>query len=79
MIFPQETVTSDQESLRINTINFKGGEYAITDVYQAQLLVQQAQAEVITLQQSIEQTENQLSILLGRNPGPIARGLESYG
>jgi multidrug efflux system outer membrane protein len=27
------------------------------------------------VQQSIEQTENQLSILLGRNPGPIARGL----
>ena len=28
------------------------------------------------MQQSIEQTENQLSILLGRNPGPIARGLK---
>jgi outer membrane protein, multidrug efflux system len=73
--FSQETVVADQESLRINTINFKGGEYAITDVYQSRLLVEQAQAEVITLQQSIEQTENQLSLLLGRNPGPIARGL----
>ena len=41
---------SDQDSLRINTINYKGGEYAITDVYQAKLLVQQAEAEVITLQ-----------------------------
>jgi outer membrane protein, multidrug efflux system len=73
--FSTETVTSDQDSLRINTINYKGGEYAITDVYQAKLLVEQAEAEVITLKQSIEQTENQLSILLGRNPGPIARGL----
>jgi multidrug efflux system outer membrane protein len=73
--FSQRTVKSDQESLRINTINYKGGEYAITDVYQSQLLVQQAEAEVITLKQSIEQTENQLSILLGRNPGPIPRGL----
>ena len=73
--FSTETVTSDQESLRINTINYKGGEYAITDVYQAKLLVQQAEAEVITLKQAIEQTENQLSILLGRNPGAIARGL----
>ncbi len=53
----------------------KGGEYAITDVYQAKLLVEQAEAEVITLKQSIEQTENQLSILLGRNPGSIPRGL----
>jgi len=73
--FSQQTVVSDQESLRINTINWKGGEYAVTDVYQAQLLVQQAEAEVITLKQSIEQTENQLSLLLGRNPGPIPRGL----
>jgi multidrug efflux system outer membrane protein len=73
--FSQETVTSDQDSLRINTINYKGGEYAITDVYQAKLLVEQAEAEVITLRQSIEQTENQLSILLGRNPGSIPRGL----
>ena len=73
--FSRQTVVSDQDSLRINTINYKGGEYAITDVYQAQLLVQQAEAEVITLQQSIEQTENQLSVLLGRNPGTISRGL----
>jgi outer membrane protein, multidrug efflux system len=73
--FSRETVVSDRDSVRINTINYKGGEYAITDVYQAQLLLQQAEAEVITLQQSIEQTENQLSVLLGRNPGPINRGL----
>ncbi|MDX6464144.1 MAG: outer membrane protein multidrug efflux system, partial [Acidobacteriaceae bacterium] len=73
--FSEQTVVSDKESLRINTINFEGGEYAITDVYQAQLLVQQAEAEVITLKQSIEQTENQLSLLLGRNPGGIPRGL----
>jgi multidrug efflux system outer membrane protein len=44
-------------------------------VYQAQLLVQQAEAEVISLDQSIQQTENALSILLGRNPGPILRGV----
>jgi outer membrane protein, multidrug efflux system len=75
--FSQETVVSDQDSLRINTINYKGGEYAITDVYQAKLLVEQAEAEVITLEQSIEQTENQLSILLGRNPGSIPRGRTS--
>ncbi|MEI9979668.1 MAG: efflux transporter outer membrane subunit [Edaphobacter sp.] len=75
LAFSEQTVVSDKESLRINTINFKGGEYAITDVYQAQLLVQQAEAAVITLKQSIEQTENQLSLLLGRNPGGIPRGL----
>jgi len=72
----QQTVTTQKESVRLNTIGFKGGQYAITDVYQAQLLVQQAESSVITTQESMEQTENSLSILLGRNPGPIARGLK---
>jgi multidrug efflux system outer membrane protein len=73
--FAYQTRDNDKEILRINTINFKGGETAITDVYQAQLLVQQSEAAIITLIQSIEQSENQISILLGRNPGPITRGL----
>jgi multidrug efflux system outer membrane protein len=60
--------------VRINTIKFKGGDSAITDVYQAELLLQQAQAQVILSQQFMEQSENQISILLGRNPGPIPRG-----
>jgi multidrug efflux system outer membrane protein len=72
----RQTVANQKESVRINTIGFQGGQYAITDVYQAELLVQQAESSVITIQQSIEQTENSLSILLGRNPGSIDRGLK---
>ena len=71
----EQTVDADKEILRLNTINFKGGYYSLTDVDQALLLVQQAEAEVISLNQLIPQTENALSILLGRNPGPITRGL----
>ena len=73
--YSKETLKADQEMLRINTIKFKGGESAQTDVLQAELLVQQAESQIISLKQSIEQTENALSILLGRNPGPITRGL----
>ena len=72
----EQTVIADKELLRLNTINFKGGEYSLSDVDQALLLVQQAEAQVISLNQLIPQTENALSILLGRNPGPITRGLE---
>ncbi len=72
----EQTVVADKELLRLNTINFKGGEYSLSDVDQALLLVQQAEAQVISLNQLIPQTENALSILLGRNPGPITRGLE---
>jgi outer membrane protein, multidrug efflux system len=71
----EKTVAADQDILRLNTIKFKGGESAITDVYQAEVLLQQAQAQVISSNQGIAQTENQISILLGRNPGPIDRGL----
>jgi outer membrane protein, multidrug efflux system len=74
--FSEQTVIADKELLRLNTINFKGGEYSLSDVDQALLLVQQAEAEVISLNQLIPQTENALSILLGRNPGPVTRGLE---
>jgi outer membrane protein, multidrug efflux system len=73
--FSQKNVVADQDVVRINTIKYKGGDSAISDVYQANLLLQQAEAQVILSQQSIAQTENQISILLGRNPGPIARGL----
>jgi multidrug efflux system outer membrane protein len=71
----KKTVEVDKAILNLNQIKFKGGESAITDVYQAQTLLQQAEAQVISTQQFIEQTENNISILLGRNPGPIARGL----
>jgi outer membrane protein, multidrug efflux system len=73
--FSQRNVVADTDILRINTVKYTGGDSAITDVYQADLLLQQAQAQVISAQQSIAQTENQISILLGRNPGPIARGM----
>jgi multidrug efflux system outer membrane protein len=73
--YSKQTVEADKEILDLNNVKFKGGESAITDVYQAQALVEQAEAEVITLKQSIEQAENNISILLGRNPGPIPRGL----
>jgi multidrug efflux system outer membrane protein len=73
--YSKSMLEANNEILKINTAKFQGGDAAITDELQAELLVQQAQAQIISLRQSIEQTENQISILLGRNPGPIARGL----
>jgi multidrug efflux system outer membrane protein len=71
----KQTVAADKDMVRLTTIKFKGGDAAITDELQAEILLQQSEAQVITLEQSIEQTENQISIFLGRNPGPVARGL----
>ena len=72
--YSQKTLVGDNEMLNLNTIKFKGGESAETDVLQAKLLVEQAEAQIISLKQAIEQSENAISILLGRNPGSVARG-----
>lgn len=74
--YANDTVTADQEILKLNNVRFKGGEASKMEVYQAEVLLQAAEAQAINLKQLIEQTENNISILLGQNPGPIVRGLE---
>jgi multidrug efflux system outer membrane protein len=44
------------------------------DVHQAQILVSTAEASIADTLRRIEQKENELNILLGRNPGPVERG-----
>jgi multidrug efflux system outer membrane protein len=66
---------TNKETLRITTLLVDGGANPITDQLQATLLVQQAQAQIAQLEESIAQTENQLSLLLGKNPGDISRGM----
>ncbi len=75
LTYSKDSVDAYEGILKLNTIKYKGGDAAITDVYQAQVLVQQAQAEVISLEQVIAQTENNISLLLGKNPQDIQRGL----
>jgi multidrug efflux system outer membrane protein len=74
--YASDTVTADNEILRLNNVRFKGGEASIMEVYQAEVLLQAAEAQAIDLKRLIEQTENNISILLGQNPGPIVRGLD---
>jgi multidrug efflux system outer membrane protein len=45
------------------------------DVYQSKILVAQAEASIVDTLRLIEQTENEMNILLGRNPGTIERGI----
>lgn len=65
--------------VRTNSLNLTksrqdGGVASLQDVYQAQVLVFTAEAAIANTQQRIEQQENLLSILLGRNPSHLARG-----
>ena len=70
----QRTVALRQDSLRLVQLRETGGVVSLMDVYQAESLVSVAQREVPDLERQIEQTENFISVLLGKSPGPIQRG-----
>lgn len=70
----KRTLASRQESLKLTETLANGGSAALTDVKQAQQLVETAAEEIPNLERLIQQQENAISLLLGRNPGPIARG-----
>jgi multidrug efflux system outer membrane protein len=72
----RRTLESRRESLRLTQVREKGGAGSLVDVRQAEQLVYGADAQIVDLTRLIEQQENALSILLGRDPGPIARGLD---
>src|SRR5262249_12972450 len=61
-------------SLELTRSRQVGGVSSIQDVNQARILVYTADASIIDTQRRIEQQENFLSILLGRNPGHTDRG-----
>jgi multidrug efflux system outer membrane protein len=62
-------------SLALTTAREEGGVASMQDVVQSRVLVASAAATRVDVLRRREQTENELCILLGRNPGPIQRGL----
>ena len=73
----RQTIDARKQSLDLTTTLDNGGRGTLADVRQAEELYYTAQAEVPTLQQQIAQTENNLGLLLGRNPGPILRDVNA--
>jgi multidrug efflux system outer membrane protein len=70
----QRTLGTRRDSLRLVEQRRGGGVANLLDLRQAEELVSSAAQTVPTLQQQIEQTENQISLLLGKNPGGVVRG-----
>jgi multidrug efflux system outer membrane protein len=70
----RESIKTREQSVRLNVAREEGGVASMVDVDQAKTLLQTAQAELALLEKGQEQTENLISFLLGRPPGPIARG-----
>jgi len=68
------TLASRQQSLVLTQLLETHGSASGLDVSQSEQLVYTASETIPDLERQIQQQENLLSILLGENPGPIARG-----
>jgi multidrug efflux system outer membrane protein len=71
----KRTYAARTNSLELTKSREQGGVASMQDVYQAQILVSTAEASIADIHRRVEQQENLLSILLGRNPGNIQRGV----
>jgi multidrug efflux system outer membrane protein len=70
----QRTSQSLGEAARLQRVRFDEGAVPASDYQQAESQYRQAVAQVPELEREIAQQENFISVLLGRNPGSIARG-----
>jgi multidrug efflux system outer membrane protein len=75
----QRTYAVRTDSLALTTAREEGGVASMQDVHQAQILVASAEASIADTHRRIEQQENELSVLLGRNPGSPPRGAAFLG
>ncbi len=72
----KRTLASRRDSTELIRSRFEGGIVSELDVRQAEIEEETAAVTVPAFQRQAVQVENALSVLLGRNPGPILRGLE---
>lgn len=70
----KSTAQSRGEFYRIFKLRFEGGVVSEVELSQASSDYELALASIPPLEKQIAQQENALSVLLGRNPGPILRG-----
>jgi outer membrane protein, multidrug efflux system len=70
----RQTLKTREESLSLTKQRQNGGVSTRLDLRQAEQLVYTAAESIPATQQQIEQRENQITLLLGENPGGVARG-----
>jgi multidrug efflux system outer membrane protein len=70
----QRTLETRRESLRLVGERRGGGIATLLDLRQAEQLVSTAAESIPTLRQQIEQGENRVALLLGRDPEMVVRG-----
>ncbi len=70
----RRTVSSRTQSVDLVQARLDGGVAGILDLRQAETLYYSATKTIPEIQRQIEETENRINVLLGRNPGPVPRG-----
>jgi multidrug efflux system outer membrane protein len=70
----QRTTKSREESYRLFQLRFRGGVISELELSQVKSEYEEALSTIPLIEKIIAQQENALSVLLGRNPGPIPRG-----
>lgn len=70
----RRTLATREESLKLIRNREQSGLATRLDVRQGEQLVHAAERSIPAIEQLIEQTENQISLLLGRSPSAITRG-----
>jgi multidrug efflux system outer membrane protein len=75
LVITQGTAETRRKTRNLFQLRFDKGIISEVDLSQAESEYQDALARLPEIELAIARAENALSVLLGRNPGPIARGL----
>lgn len=68
----QQTTKVRQDSVNLTRKLEQGGDAPLSDVRQAEQLLYTATSQIPQIEQEIQQDENAMRLLLGRDPGPVA-------
>lgn len=74
LVIARQTTESFQKTLDLFTRRFDGGVGNRLQVARAKAALAETQAQIPEIERAIVVQENLISVLLGRNPGPIPRG-----
>jgi multidrug efflux system outer membrane protein len=74
LVISNRTLKAYDESVKLFELQFRYGQVSQITVEQARSQYETAASTIPQLENQIVQTENAISILIGRNPGPIPRG-----
>jgi multidrug efflux system outer membrane protein len=74
LVIARRTLGTYDDSVKLFELQFEYGQISEMTVQQARTQYETVAATIPQIEFQIAQTENAISILLGRNPGPIPRG-----